>query len=226
VYTHSDRYQDLTEHVSQPNREPSIKAAFQCPNKSCIANHCDVSWIEDGEYYTGKRPEGITYTQLNDALKEKHGTGFAVNSWCYHYELGKFAINKRRKRIHIGKYRIDIEPKAYGYDYPIEKQYHPRKFGWVFQCWRETEDGCYTSITPIYRMIKYYLRQFNMHHRNVSHNPDANKGSIKDAMEIINCTQWGSPDKRSFARISSALIKIIYPNKVKLIKEMSARHLS
>jgi hypothetical protein len=221
VYTHSERYQDLAEHVSQPNREPSIKPAFQCLNTECIANQCDVAWIEDGEYYTGKRPEGVSYTQLNDALKEKHGTAFAVNSWNYHYELGKLAIKARQKIIRIGKYRIDIEPKEYGYDYSLEKQYQPKRFGWKFQYSKETENGCYTSITPIYRMVKYYIRQFNMHYRNILQNPERNKSSIKDALDIINCIQWGSKDDRSFAKISSFIVRTVYFDKVKFIKEIS-----
>lgn len=221
VYTHSDRYQDLSEHVSQPNRDPSIKPAFQCPNTDCIANQGNVSWIEDGEYFIGKRPSNITYTQLCDSLKEKYGTAFAINSWNYHYELGKLAIKARKKIIRIGKYRIDIEPKDYGYDYPVEKQYQPRKFGWNFQYWKETEDGCYTSMTPTYRMVKYYIQQFNMHYRNILQHPIENKSSIKDALNIINCIHFNYKDDRSFAKISSFIVRIMYFNRVKFIKEIS-----
>ena len=49
VVTHQERYQDLSEHVSNPNRQPSMKDGYQCPNTDCIANICDVAWIEDGD---------------------------------------------------------------------------------------------------------------------------------------------------------------------------------
>ena len=221
VITHRDRYQDTSEHVSQPNREPSLKDGYQCPNTDCIANQCNVSWIEDGECYTGKRPDGIKYSELNRALEEKHGTSYAVNSWNWHYQLGKDAIKRRSKIIKIGKYRIDIEPKDKGYDYPLEKQYQPRRFGWKFQYWKETKDGCYTSITPIYRMVKYYIQQFNMHYRNILQHPDRNRSSIKEALDIINCIHYNHKDERSFAKISSFIVRTVYFNKVKFIKEIS-----
>ena len=221
VHTHEDRYQDLSEHVSQPNREPSLKPGFQCLNIECIANQCNVSWIEDGECYTGKRPENISYSLLNNSLEARFGNSFAVNSWNWHYKLGNDAIKRRSKKIKIGKYRIDIEPKEKGYDYPEELQYQPRRFGWKFQYWKETEDGCYTSIVPTYRMVKYYIQQFNMHYRNILQHPIENKSSIKDALDIINCIHYNYKDDRSFAKISSILVNIMYYNKVKFIKEIS-----
>jgi hypothetical protein len=99
VVTHQERYQDLCEHISQPNAEPSMKDGYQCNNTECIANQCDVAWIEDGDYYIGKRPEGITYAQLDNALEQKYGVGFAVNSWQFHYQRGKNAIKERTKEI-------------------------------------------------------------------------------------------------------------------------------
>jgi hypothetical protein len=224
VYTHSDRYQDLCEHVSQPNREPSIKPAFQCPNTECIANQCNVSWIQDGECYLGKRPDGIKYSELNRALEEKHGTSYAVNSWNWHYQLGKLAIKARQKIIRIGKYRIDIEPKEYGYDYPVEKQYQPRKFGWKFQYWKETEDGCYISITPTYRMVLHYIRSFKSSYNTALYNPQANRMQIKEALEYATGYRWGHKDDRSFAQISKFIIQIFMPNQVKIIKGLAKQH--
>jgi hypothetical protein len=221
VYTHSDRYQDISEHVSQPNREPSIKAAFQCPKDDCIAHQSEVVWIEDGDCYTGKRPEGISYSLLNNSLEARFGNSFAVNSWNWHYQLGKEAIKRRSKKIKIGKYRIDIEPKEKGYDYPVEVQYQPRRFGWKFQYWKETEDGCYTSLTPIHRMVRYYLRSFNSAYKSACYNPVENRSSIKDALEYATGYRWGTKDNRSFARISSFIIQAFYPNKVKSLLEIA-----
>jgi hypothetical protein len=221
--THQGRYQDRCEHVSQPNREPSLKDGYQCTNLAwCKATVYNFTWISDGEYYINP-PDGISYSEASKALKELSTSGleYALNSWNHHYELGKKAIEARKKVIKIGKYKIDIEPKERGYDYPVETQYQPRRFGWKFQYWKETRDGCYTSITPTYRMVKYYFRQFNQHYRNILHNAEKNKNSIKGAMEIIDCIHWGRPDDRGFARISSFLIRVLYYNRVKKIRRLS-----
>jgi hypothetical protein len=221
VYTHSDRYQDLGEHVSQPNREPSMKPAFQCPNTDCIASRGNASWIEDGECYTGKRPEDIPYSLLNNSLEARFGNSFAVNSWNWHYQLGKDAIKRRSKKIKIGKYRIDIEPKEKGYKYPTEIQYQPITIGWKFQYWKETSDGCYTSLTPTHRMVLHYLRSFDSAYKDAMHYPKANRSSIKDALEYAMGFRWGHKDDRSFARISSFLIRSFMPKKVKVIIELA-----
>jgi hypothetical protein len=220
--THQERYQDLCEHVSQPNATPSMKDGYQCPNSECIANQCDVAWIEDGEYYTGQRPEGISYTQLNKALEQKHGIAFAVNSWNYHYHLGKNAIKARTKTIHFWKYRVVIEPKEKGHDYPVEVQYQPRRFGWKFEWWKQgSEPGCWQHLTPIYRMVSYYLRSFNSAYNSALYNPQANRMQIKNALEYAMGYQWGQKDKRSFARISSFIIRWFMPAKVAVIVNLA-----
>jgi hypothetical protein len=220
--THQGRYQDKMEHVSSPNSEPSLKDGYQCTNVSwCRGVDLGITWIHDGDYYINT-PDGW-YIEVDSKIKEFSisGMGYALNSWEHYYNTGKDAILKRKRSIRIGKYKIDVEPKEYGYDYPLEKQYMPRKFGWKFQYWKETNDGCYTSVTPTYRMIKYYFRQFNSHYRSIAYNPEQNKNSIRDAMEIIDCIHWGRPDDRGFVRISSFLIRVLYYNRVKKIRNLS-----
>jgi hypothetical protein len=70
-------------------------------------------------------------------------------------------------------------------------------------------------------MVKYYIQQFNMHYRNILQHPIENKSSIKDALNIINCIHFNYKDDRSFAKISSFIVRIVYFNKVKFIKEIS-----
>jgi hypothetical protein len=223
VYTHSDRYQDLSEHVSQPNREPSMKAAYQCPNDDCIAKACDVSWIEDGEFYTGKRPEGITYTELINALEEKHGVAFAVNSWYYHYEIGKKAIKNRRKEIKFWKYRVVIEPKEYGHSYPVEKQYQPRRFGWEFEWWKKgSGEGCWIHLIPIHRMISFSIRAFNMNYRSVKYN-SKNHNDIKSAYDLAFSYQFGIKDNRLYRRITAIIIQLTMPSRVSEIMDIAQK---
>jgi hypothetical protein len=225
VYTHSDRYQDLCEHVSQPNREPSIKPAFQCPNSECIAHTCDVAWIEDGEYYTGNRPEGITYQDLSKALESKHGNGFAVNSWNWYYQLGKDAIKKRTREYHFWKYRVVVSPLEKGHNHPTEEQYQPRRFGWKFEWWEKgSEEGYWIHLTPIHRMIRHYVRSFNSAYKSAIYNPTANRSQIKDALEYAMGYRWGVKDDRSFAKIAGWIIRTFMPRKVKTIIELSRKH--
>lgn len=225
VVTHQDRYQDLCEHVSQPNREPSMKNGYQCPNTECIANQGNVTWIEDGEYYIGKRPANITYTQLTEALKEKHGTSFAVNSWNYHYELGKNAIKARTKEYRIGKYRVIVSPKENGHSHPLEKQYQPKKIGWKFEWWKQgSEPGCWQHLVPIHRMVRHYLRSFESSYKSSVYNPSANRSQIKEALEYATGNRWGTKDDRSFAQISSFIIQTFKPNKVKTLIKLAEEH--
>jgi len=222
VYTHSDRYQDLSEHVSQPNREPSIKAAFQCPKDDCIAHQCEVSWIEDGDCYTGKRPKDISYSLLNNSLEARFGNSFAVNSWNWHYQRGKDAIKARTREYRFGKYRVVVSPKEKGYKYPTETQYQPRKIGWKFEWWKKgTDEGCWSHLTPTHRMVRHYLRSFKSSYKSACYNPTQNRSSIKDALEYATGYRWGSKDDRSFARISAFIIQTFHPIKVKTLLEIA-----
>jgi hypothetical protein len=223
-YTHSDHYQDLCEHVSQPNREPSLKPAFQCLNLECIAHKCDIAWIEDGEYFSGDRPEGISYSEMSRALEAKWGNGFAVNSWNWHYHRGKDAIKARTKTLHFGKYRVVIEPKEKGHKYPVEKQYQPRLIGWKFEWWKQgSDEGCWQHLTPIHRMVRHYLRSFNSAYNSSIYNPSANRSQIKEALEYAMGNRWGQKDDRSFARISSFIIQTFMPNKVNILISLAKR---
>jgi len=221
VYTHSDRYQDLGEHVSQPNREPSIKPAFQCPNVDCIAHQSEVAWIEDGECYTGKRPEGISYSLLNNSLEARFGNPFAVNSWNWHYQLGKDAIKRRTKDYRFGKYRVVVSPKEKGYKYPTEVQYQPRKIGWKFEWWKKgTDEGCWINLIPTHRMVLYYLREFNVAYKNLMNTDKPKVRDLKECLKYIDCIFYNSKDDRSFAKISAFLIKTIYPYKVYKVRTL------
>ena len=222
--THSARYESREEHISNPNGPFSMKDGYQCTNVSwCEASYLNYTWIHDGDYYSNP-PEGISYSEASKRLKAASvsGMGYALNSWEHYYELGKLNVDKRKKTVHIGKYMIKIEPKTYGYDYPIEKQYMPRRFGWKFEFFQKTSDGCYTNIIPTYRMVRYCLRQFDMNYRSIKQNSSSSNGSIKEALSMINCTNWGrTPDDRLYAKISSFLVKLFYPKKVKYVREIA-----
>jgi hypothetical protein len=225
--THRDRYEDLSEHVSNPNGTPSMKDGYQCLNVAwCEASLLNFSWIQDGECYA-KPPDGVSWSDANRRLKEASvsGMNYALNSWNHHYNLGKKKIEERKKSFRLGKYRIDIEPKAKGYKYPDHKQYMPSTFRWKYEIWKKSDDvdGCYTSVILTHRMVLYCIRTFNSSYKSAIYNPERNKNSIKECMDRIECTQWKSKDDRLYARISSFLVNLLYPIKCRNIRRLSAK---
>jgi hypothetical protein len=217
--THRDRYQDLNEHVSNPNGEPSMKDGYQCTNEDCIANQCNVSWIEDGDCYLGKRPEEISYSILSFALKAKTGHSFAINSWNYHYQLGKDAIGKKTIKMDLYWYKINFIPKEKGWDYPIEERHHPNMWKWSIEIWKKTSEHGYTNVIPFWRMMRFSIGQFKMNYRNWKANGSDRSG--KDAFDlVIGISSWGHIDTRFYSRMSRLWIKLFHPGKVKeLIQE-------
>lgn len=217
LVTHQEHYQDLCEHVSQPNKQPSIKDGYQCPNTECIANKCDVAWIKDGEYFIGKLPKGITYSDLSNELKANHGNAFAVNSWNWHYQLGKDAIKKKSFSINLYWYKFHFEPKDKGHKYPTEKQYQPNIWKWKVEIWkRGTEPGCYTNVIPFWRMSKYCIDKFNREYKLWKEN--GNKHSLKECFnEVMRLTSWGTVDTRFYAKFTKFWLQTFKPSKVKEI---------
>jgi hypothetical protein len=183
-----------------------MKAGYQCLNVDwCEASHLNFTWIQDGDCYT-KPPEGVSWSDANRRLKEASVSGmeFALNSWNHYYNLGKKKIEERKKSFRIGKYKIDIKPKEKGYKYPDHKQYMPSTFRWEYQIWKKSENmSGYTSIVPTHRMVSHCIRTFNSSYKSAIYNPEKNKNSIKECMDRINCTHWGTKDDRTFAKISS-----------------------
>ncbi len=221
--THRDRYEDLSEHVSNPNGTPSMKDGYQCMNVDwCEASLLNFVWISDGDCYA-RPPEGVSWSEANERLKKASVSGleFALNSWNHYYNFGKKKIEERKKTFTIGKYRIEVEPKEKGHKYPLNKQYMPRTFGWKYQLWKKST-GHYVSVIPVPRMVLFSLRQFRSSYKSVKHNPERNKNSIKKCMDIIECKSWGSHDDRLFSRISSFLVRVMYPMKCRKIKEISS----
>lgn len=222
VITHQERYQDMCEHVSQPNATPSMKDGYQCPNESCIAHKCDTVWIYDGDYFTGQRPKDISRTELTNALESKYGVAFAVGSWQFHYQLGKNAIKARTKEFKFWKYRVVVEPREKGHDYPLEEQYQPKRFSWKFEWWkRGSEPGCWQHLMPTHRMVSYYIRSFKSSYDSALYNPTANRSQIKEALQYATGYRWGTKDDRSFAKIASFIIRFFMPNKVNIIRGLA-----
>lgn len=212
--THTGRYEDLTEHVSNPNGTPSMKDGYQCTNVDwCEASHLNFTWIKDGDCFSNP-PEGVTYGEATRKLKSLSVSGmeYALNSWNHYYNKGQNEIKKRKKNIQIGKYRISIIPKEWGYDYPEHKRYNPCWYKWKIEFWKS--EGDYQKlIIPIFSMIKFSISKFLSDYKSAIYNPKANKFSVRECLELIE-----NKDPRTFRKISSFLVRSIFPKRCEVIK--------
>jgi hypothetical protein len=221
--THQERYEDLSDHVCNPNGTPSLKDGYQCPNENCLAHQLHASWISDGGMYidSSKLAPGITWTEAHRTIEQLSQSGmyYALNSWEHHYNVGKAAIAARKKTFKLGNYKLKVEPREKGYNYPLELQYLPKKFSYRFEWWKKDGDG-YVNIMPTHRMVSYYLREFNVAYKNLMNTDKPKVEDLKKCLGYIDCIHYNYKDDRSFAKISAFLIKTIYPYKVHKVRTL------
>ncbi len=221
--THRERYQDLSEHVSNPNGDPSMKDGYQCVNKYCIANNLRCTWIEDGDIFTHP-PKGINYTVASDVIKKcsVSGTPYALDSWQHYYELGKIRKKKRSKDIYIFNWMIKIEPKDKGWDYPEDERYNPSWWRYSISYYRKKNgDTGYTSVIPIITMFKFVTSKFHSDYESWTKNKDTNKSSFRECFTLISGKNyWGEDeDAPLYKKMARIWIEFFYPNKCKDIIE-------
>jgi hypothetical protein len=211
--THQDRYEDLSDHVSSSN--PSMKDGYQCMNDDCIANAFNVTWIHDGEFFIDP-PEGICYAVAKNVLEKasKNNVIFALNSWNYHYELGKRTVKKWTWKVSLGKWKFVFIPREKGWDYVEEERYQPALWRWKMEIWKGSSEHGYTNVVPIHKSIKWNIERFNKNYSDWKESSSLHDFSAcEDA--ILRRHSWGAHDDRIEARITSMLIQVIYPNKCK-----------
>jgi hypothetical protein len=215
VFTHEGRYEDLGEHVCNPNGTPSMKRAYQCLNEKCVAHQVNASWIEDGEIFINP-PENIGWSEAHRMVESASTTGtyYAIDSWNHHYELGKRAIKAGTRSFEIGKWKVNIIPKEKGWDYSEDQRHQPHSWKKKFEYWKKSEDGHgYVNVIPDIRMVRFCIRKFKNNY-NEWKRTGADRPLKECVNEILCQTSWGSPDDRRYAKISSFLIKyVLYGNK-------------
>jgi hypothetical protein len=224
------RYEDLSDHVSDPNGTPSMKDGYQCLNFDwCFASLYKCTWLEDGDFFCGTPPEGMNYGDIRDIL-DRHWKfptkTLAINSWNFFYRLGQIETQKRTRSFTIGKYTINFIPREKGYEYPENERYMPRRFSYKTEILKKTSDGCHTLILSDYRMVKHSLSDFRSNYLD-SFNPKTKYPdmAIDKCMEYIRCsTLSGYKDRRRYKLISMVLINTLYPVKVRRIKNLAKEH--
>ena len=218
--THQDHYQDLGEHVSQPNRQPSLKDGYECLNSDCIAHKYSVTWIEDGEYFYDIQKD-ISYRQLKTELEAASGSKnlYAIGSWNYYYNKGLEGIKRYAKIFNVGKYRIEIEPKPKGYNYEVEEQYEPNLFNWKIAIWKYTDsEKCSMTIwNPFWKNVKYDINRFN---ENFDRWIETKKDSYRvDCMRnILGKNAYNETYRDVFTRLCVGIYAHIFnPSRVKML---------
>jgi len=217
--THREHYQDLSEHVSNPNVTPSLKDGYECLKQECLA-FGTFSWIEDGEYYT-KRPESLDYRDWETIKKiacpsENY---YAIGSWNYYYQMGNDAVKEKSFKIDLYYYKFNFIPKEKGWDYPEEIRHMPDLKKWKVEIWKRIENGCYTNVIPFWKMTTYSIRSFNKEYDGWLE--DGNKRSLKSAYcTAFGLEEWGmNPDDRFYSKLASFLIRKFQSKKVRVISK-------
>jgi hypothetical protein len=210
--THQDRYQDLCEHVSDPNGTPSLKDGYDCLNEECIAFGTHT-WIVDGDYFS-KRPDGITYREWDALREQKAGSSnfHAIGSFQYHYERGKQAIKKREFKINLHWYKLVFRPKEKGWDYPEAERHMPSIWRWEMEIWKKTEDHSHITLIPIHRMVIYKISEFNRTYKHWKET--GSRSSLQEAYkDCMGLDYFHKPDGRAYVKISRFIISLLHRKK-------------
>ena len=220
VVTHTGRYEDLSEHVSNPNGNPSTKDGYQCTNVDwCEISSLNFTWILDGDCFSNP-PEGVSYGEAMRRLKSSSvsGMAYALNSWNHYYQKGENSTKKWKRSFEIGKYKISLIPRNWGYEYTEHKRYEPCWYRWKFEIWKKTGNDSYTVIIPIFTMIKFSVSKFLSDYKSAIYNPKANKFSIKECLALIK-----NEDSRTYRKISSFIIRTFFPSKCNVIQILAIK---
>lgn len=218
IFTHRDHYQDISEHVSNPNGKPSLKDAYECLDQSCIANNLNCSWIDDGEIYIDP-PEGISWSIAHRIIEKFSVSGmyWALDSWNHYYHIGKKKTEKRTIKIDLKIWRINIIPKEKGWKFQEYQRYNPSWYKYKIEFWkRGSREGSYILVMPITRMVIFRIKKFKINYKEWEENKNPN--AFKECKNEILClTSFGEKDDRKYAKISSFLVTFLYQRKCKKI---------
>jgi hypothetical protein len=145
------------------------------------------------------------------------GMTYALNSFNHYYQKGENAIKRWKKTFEIGKYRISLIPKQWGYKYSDEKRYNPCWYKWKIEFWKK-EGDYYKMIIPTFSMIKFSISKFLSDYKSAIYNPKANKFSVRECLGLIN-----NDDHRTYRKIASFLVRTFFPSKCEVIKILAQK---
>lgn len=225
VITHHDHYQDLGEHVSNPNATPSIKAGYQCTG-SCICSTKNLStvWIEDGSMFI--KNAKISYYYDSEIVEKFSITGrtSAIGSWEDEYDEIRNLEKASELYWNFHWFKIKFTSKFYRND--ITKKIYSNFFPKIE--YLKKEGHLYVYIIPIFRMIKFVISEFLRKNKRIKEaikeNPVLKNYTINEIQECFRSIQgmdpFGRKGDRLYAKISSMIIRTFFYNKSKYIKDL------
>jgi hypothetical protein len=212
--THRDRYQDLSEHVSDPNGKPSLKDGYECLNEKCLASGTHT-WIEDGDYFSS-RPENVEYSDWKRLREEKAGgkNFYAIGTWNYYYQVGKDVIKKKSFKIDIRWYKFNFFPREYGWEYPIEKRHMPNMLRWKLEIWKKNSNYGHVHVIPFWKMANHCIREFKSAHMHWK--ASGNLKSLKDAYrQTASLDLFNHVDDRFYKKVTAIYLWCFHYRKCK-----------
>jgi hypothetical protein len=101
----------------------------------------------------------------------------------------------------------------------------PSRFAYKMEIMMETGDGCYKYIISDYTMIKHTIVDFKENYKSSFNRKipeySANSSIDKCLEQIRGYSRSGYSDTRRYKRISKHLINILFPVKVRRIKNLA-----
>lgn len=206
--THRDRYESLSEHVSDPNGTPSMKDGYQCTTRECIAHTWCVTWTDDGDFYMSSEnvPPGMNSSYFEKASTT--GMYYALDSWSHTYGAMEKDKKKRTHTLHIGKWMINVVPT-------YDENYKRRLFRWKWEYWKKRDNvGGYVLVIPMSRMVKFCIREFKRHYNKALYSH--NKYSIE---KCLKCIQKDA--EKRYVRVANFILRTFYSQRVHIIEQLA-----
>lgn len=150
------RVQSLSEHVCDPNGEPSMKQLYGCLNKDCACYIDNIRWTIDGERYGGKYDIDYKFEGDNDA---PFGT-----------------IWRRINAEH--KEKLVLNVNLYFIKWRIKEKYIANEWGttlkryWKLETFMRKENGLYAYYHSGIHMLIYCIGCINRLCEAIKENPD------------------------------------------------------
>ena len=217
--THYDRYEDLSDHVSDPNGIPYLKSGYQCDGQDCYASAINCTWIESGELFIDP-PVGVTHSKAIEHIEKLSSSGmeYAIGSFSDNYERGKKKTKELSFQINLYWIKISFEPIQKGGD--DFDQYHPNPFKWRLTYWKKDKAGYYVSMIPITRMINYQINTFKRNY-DLALSRKNKRTHIEKCLDAMDGIVFSHKDDRLFMKVSSWIIRKFYPGRCEIIRSMA-----
>jgi len=170
-------YQDLCEHVCDPNGRPSSKPSHECPNKYCTANGA-VFWDDMGDLYVMDTDafKKIKFIDGNDAPFGSFSRQNKIEI-CKSDENYDFLTFKKFKIKRVFSYKADLDGNI------LKRKGH-------FEIWRKSSQG-YVHHVGNLRMIRHMIGSIHS---------DFKLRGVKYTIEHLKSPRWNDKSIPFFFR--------------------------